>query len=61
MCKSAIVHNLYKAFDVYPTLETYGVVLGMYKVFDKVWHQGLIFKLKSIEISDSLLRLIEVS
>ena len=31
----------------------------MFKVFDKVWHQDLIFQLKSIEISDSLLSLIE--
>ena len=31
----------------------------MSKAFDKVWHQGLIFKLKSIGVSDSLLSLIE--
>ena len=54
-----IVHNLYKAFDAYPTLETCGVFLDMSKAFDKVWHQGLIFKLKSIGVSDSLLSLIE--
>ena len=29
------------------------------KAFDKVWHQGLIFKLKSIGVSDSLLSLME--
>ena len=54
-----IVHNLYKAFDTYPTLETRGVFLDMFKAFGKVWHQGLIFKLKSIVVSDSLLSLIE--
>ena len=31
----------------------------MSKVFDKVWHQGLVFKLKSVGLSDSLLNLIE--
>ena len=31
----------------------------MSKAFDKAWHQGLIFKLKSIGVSDSLLSLIE--
>ena len=31
----------------------------MSKAFDKVWHQGLIFKLKSIGVSDSLLTLTE--
>ena len=55
----SIVHNLYKAFDTYPTLETRGVFLNMSKVFEKVWHQGLIFKLRSIGVSDSLLSLIE--
>ena len=55
----SIVHNLYKAFDAYPTLETRGVFIDMSKAFDKVWHQGLIFKLKSIGVSDTLLSLIE--
>ena len=55
----SIVHNLYKGFDAYPTLETSGVFLDMSKAFDKVWHQGLIFKLKSVGVSDSLLNLIE--
>ena len=32
--------------------------LDMSKVFDKVWHEGLIFKLKSVGISDALLDLI---
>ena len=30
----------------------------MSKAFDKVWHEGLIFKLKSMGISDALLDLI---
>ena len=56
----SIVHNLLKkAFDAYPTLETCGVFLDMSKAFDKVWHQGPIFKLKSTGVSDSLLSLIE--
>ena len=65
MCKSAIVqllsiaHNSYKGFDAYSTLETCGVFLDTSKAFDKVWHQGLIFKLKSVGISDSLVNLIE--
>ena len=31
----------------------------MSKAFEKVWHQGLIFKLKSVGVSDYLLNLIE--
>ena len=55
----SIVHNLYKGFDAYPTLETFGVFLGMPSAFDKVWHQRLIFKLKSSGVSDSLINLTE--
>ena len=52
------VHKLYKAFDAYATLETHRVFLDMSIAFDKVWHQGLIFKLKSVGFRDSLLSLI---
>ena len=31
----------------------------MFKVFDKVWHEGLIYKLKSYGIYGNLLKLIE--
>ena len=54
-----IVHTLYKAFDAYPTLDTRGVFLDMSKAFDKVWHEGLIYKLKSMGVSNSLLKLIQ--
>ena len=54
-----VIHNLYKSFNAYPTLETRGALLDMCKAFDKVWHQGLIFKLKSVGISDCLVNLIE--
>ena len=33
-------------------LESRGVFLYMSDAFDKVWHEGLIFKLKSMDISD---------
>ena len=55
---SSIVHNLYKAFDAYPTLETCRVFFDTSKAFDKVWHQALIFKLKLFGVSDSLVSLI---
>ena len=53
-----IVHTLYKAFDAYPTLDTRGFVLDMSKAFDRVWHGGLIYNLKSMRVSDSLLKFI---
>ena len=54
-----IVRALYTAFDAYLTLDARGVLLDMSKAFDKVWHEGLIQNLKSMGISDSLLKLIQ--
>ena len=42
-------------FDASPSLDTRGVFLGTSKAFDRVCHDGLIFKLKSYGISGSLL------
>ena len=40
----AITHEMYKSFD--DGFEVRGVFLDISKAFDKVWHEGLIFKLK---------------
>ena len=55
----SITHDILKGFDANPPLDTRGVFLDMSKAFDKVWHEGLIYKLKSYGISDSLLLLIQ--
>ena len=55
----SIAHNLYKGFDAYQTLETRGMCLDMSKALDKVWNQGLIFKLRSVGVPNSLLNLTE--
>ena len=55
----SICHEIYASFDCYPTLEVRGVFLDISKAFDRVWHEGLIYKIKSIGISGPLLKLIE--
>ena len=40
------IHEIYVSFDRNPSAETRGIFLDISKVFDKVWYEGLIFKLK---------------
>ena len=54
----AITHNIYSSFDVNPTREVRGVFLDISKAFDRVWHAGLLLKLKKNGINGNLLRLI---
>ena len=53
----AITHEIYQSFDA--GYEVRGVLLDISKAFDKVWHEGLIFKLKQNGISGKLLNLIK--
>ena len=55
----SITHEIYNTFDCNPSLEVRGVLLDISKAFDKVWHDGLIYKLKRNGITGDLLRLIE--
>ena len=41
-----MTHDIYKAFDAKPSLELRGVSLDFSKVFGKVWHGGLLYKLR---------------
>ena len=52
----SITHEIYKSFD--DRYEVRGVFLGIPKAFDKVWHNGLIYKLKQNRVSGDLLNLI---
>ena len=53
---SSIDHDIYTAFaDAQSMLESRYDFLDMSKAFDKSWHEGLIFKLKSMGISNTLL------
>ena len=54
-----LVNEIHKAFEDPKSLEVCAVFLDISKAFDKVWHNGLIFKLKQSGISGSLLKLFE--
>ena len=44
--------------EEFPSRETHAVFLDVSKAFDKVWHQGLLFKLECDRISGPLLAMI---
>ena len=54
-----ITHEIFEAFDCNPSLEVRSVFLDISKAFDKVWHEGLLYKLKSMGISGELYNLLE--
>ena len=53
----SITHEIYKSFDV--GLKARSVFLDISKAFDKVWHDGIIYKLTQNGISGNLLNLLE--
>ena len=55
----SITHTIFKAFYCNPPLHVRSVYLDISKAFDRVWHDGLIYKLKRSGVSGSLLSLIE--
>ena len=55
----AITHKIFEAFDCNPPLKVRSVFLDISKVFDKVWHEGLLYKLKIMDISGELYDLLE--
>ena len=54
---SYITHDIYQSFD--DGLETRAVFLDISKAFDKVWHEGLLYKLKQNGMSGNLLNIIK--
>ena len=55
----SITHTIFQAFDCNPPLDVRSVYLDISKAFDRVWHDGLIYKLKRFGISGQLLLLIQ--
>ena len=54
---SIICHNIYSALDSGD--EVHGVFLDFSKAFDKVWHTGLLYKLKRYGVAGNILELIK--
>ena len=54
----AITHEIHKNLDINPSIDTIGIFLDMSKAFDKVWHKGLICKLKSYGVKSKLISLL---
>ena len=48
----SIVHDIYNAFDANPGLEVGGVFLDISKIFDRVWHKSLLYKVKCMGIDE---------
>ena len=52
----SITHDIYKSFD--EGYKVRGVLLDILKAFDKVWHEGIIFKLKQNGTTGNMLELL---
>ena len=54
----SIVHDINSSFDCDLTQDVRGIFLDIAKAFDKVWHEGLLFKLKTYGIKGEFLNLL---
>ena len=52
-----IVHEINLSFDCDPTIDVSGIFLYISKAFDKIWHEGILFKLKPIGVNGKMLTL----
>ena len=49
-----ITYNIFEAFDCNPPLEVMSNLLDISKSFHKIWHEDVLYKLKSMSMSVEL-------
>ena len=55
----SIIYEIHTNFESNPLVDVGGVFLSISKAFDKVWLEGILFKLKSYGVEGDLLSLLE--
>ena len=55
----SILNEIYKYFDFNPPKDVRDIFLDLSKALDRVWHDGLIYKIQCIGITDNSLEVIE--
>ena len=55
----SVTREIYKGFDANPSLQERGVFLDLPKAFDRVWHEGLMYKLKCLGVCGKYYGLIQ--
>lgn len=55
----SVTHDIHKSFDCNPPVDVSGTYLDILKAFDEVWHDGLVWKLKTYCINCNLLKFLK--
>ena len=53
------LYMIYASFDCSPPRDVRGLFLDISKAFNRVWHEGRIYKIKSIDVTGLPLELIQ--